>query len=82
MGVIACSRTNCRNIMCDIQLTNYNICNECYNEFVSLMGQKTLSRKEMNDAFEEFMESEKQDGFDHEKIDAESFFAPYIRNNW
>lgn len=82
MGVIACSRNNCTNIMCDIQLTDYNICSECHNEFISLMAGKILSRKDMNDAFEEFMGSEKQDGFAHEKIDAESFFAPYIRNNW
>jgi len=35
MGVLACSRKNCENIMCDRYSHNYGyICNECFEELV------------------------------------------------
>ena len=33
MGVLACDRDNCKNVMCDRYSNEYGyICNECFNE--------------------------------------------------
>lgn len=36
MGVLACNRKGCRNIMCDRYSSRYGyICNECFAELVA-----------------------------------------------
>jgi hypothetical protein len=41
MGVIACDRGNCQNIMCDRHSGGYgNLCSDCFDELVRL-GVKT-----------------------------------------
>jgi len=35
MGVLACDRRGCENIMCDRGNSDYYICNECFEELVA-----------------------------------------------
>lgn len=52
MGVMACNRAGCENILCDkYSCTHGYICNECYGE---------LASRSVPTKTEEFMESHKQ----------------------
>ena len=52
MGVLACDRKDCENIMCDRYSDDYGyICHECYDELIS-SGPTTNIKK--------FMETPKQ----------------------
>ncbi len=42
MGVISCDRPNCENILCDIHLDEFDICNECFAEFKKSVGSSYL----------------------------------------
>jgi hypothetical protein len=60
MGVLACDRSGCENIMCDKYSIDLGyICWECYNELVSSGGNP-----------KEFMDSTKEYNapYDYEKI--------------
>lgn len=51
MGVLACDRKGCKNIMCDRYSPKYGyICWECFNELLEVHSSVTIA---------EFMESEK-----------------------
>ena len=36
MGVLNCDRIDCENIMCDRMCNDFYICNECFEELVTL----------------------------------------------
>ena len=47
MGVLACNRTGCDNIMCDKHSNTYGyICNSCYNELL-LSGKNIVEFMEL-----------------------------------
>lgn len=56
MSVLACE-----NIMCDNLIRNSYICNGCLEEFKSLMRDTECEFSIMADAFDRFMDSEKQE---------------------
>lgn len=37
MGVLACDRKDCKNVMCDRFDGNHYICNECFEELCSVL---------------------------------------------
>jgi hypothetical protein len=44
MGVLACNRYDCENIMCDRYSSTYGyICNECFDELVA-SGKKNIQK--------------------------------------
>jgi len=62
MGVMACSRQNCKNIMCDRSSPIYgNICDDCFIELVGMgadvdvnafIGYKPVWRQDAYDKFD------------------------------
>jgi hypothetical protein len=73
MGVMACDRKGCNNIMCKIMTVDqeYYICNECYEEFNNHMKIKGMFKgykRELMKEIPEFMATEKKDN-DHENDD-------------
>ena len=63
MGVMACDRKNCENIMCDTLIDESYICNECKEEFkqyaVSDKSNNVQERRELIAKFRMFMQTEK-----------------------
>lgn len=61
MGVLACSRSDCDNIMCELISDEYGyICNECFEELKEfLVYRGTVNDTEGNCLIKEFMESPK-----------------------
>lgn len=59
MGVISCDRKDCENVMCDITVANKNVCNECADEFMTLMGNEPKTPSDMGREFINFMKSPK-----------------------
>lgn len=67
MGVLACDRKGCENIMCDHFSFKYGyICNECFYELKSkpwisirnfMSTQKEVSYKEHSDSWEDYINS-------------------------
>lgn len=62
MGVKACGRTNCTNIMCDrciLDGTMY-ICNACYQEFCSAKDDwpVKMTKNELKSRIRKFMKTE------------------------
>ena len=44
MGVLACDRYKCKNIMCDRHSYHYGyICNECFEELVNLGPETNIA---------------------------------------
>ena len=74
MGVMECSRKDCPNIMCDTDTSEGYICRECQTEFEELVGSEDIPRKEMNDKFKAFMNTEKGHGNPNELINVNDFF--------
>lgn len=55
MGVMACDRLGCTNILCEMYSHNHGyICKECHNEMLEKLGKTTTT-----DAINKFMASEK-----------------------
>lgn len=67
MGVLACNRANCENIMCDNMIDNQYICNECLDEFENhvVFDVTPTTEKGWLSVFNGFMKTEKtSDTFD------------------
>jgi len=63
MGVMACDRKNCENIMCDTLIDESYICNECKAEFKDhIGGERIQQRRDLIVKFREFMKTEKAFG--------------------
>jgi len=59
MGVLACDRKGCDNIMCDRLSHRYGyICNDCFEELVNRISTQE-NRGLLVTAIEEFMDSDK-----------------------
>lgn len=59
MGVLACSRYGCENIMCDLLVEGNYVCNECAAEFRVSVNDKAMPLEQLREAFKLFMASEK-----------------------
>lgn len=60
MGVNSCDRNGCTEIMCDIIIDHSQyVCRDCTDEFVNLIGDDPLPKKELHKKFLEFMETPK-----------------------
>jgi tRNA G26 N,N-dimethylase Trm1 len=71
MGVMACDRQGCDNIMCTRTIRgsrhytgSYYICDDCFRELVALKGtwRGPLAESEIVEKIAEFMETERQGG--------------------
>jgi hypothetical protein len=83
MGVLACDRKNCENIMCDniLDINNnksYYICDECLVELKVLKGNWPTSTTVANlhDLIDEFMNSAKGS---HLTVETEEEFTKILR---
>lgn len=66
MGVLACNRRGCRNIMCDRYSHEHGyICRECFNELVSLGVDTNVA---------EFMDSQKKEVHEPPRVDPYDYF--------
>ncbi len=63
MGVLACDRNGCDNIMCDILIDNRYCCGDCWAEFkekISGRGRHTVfSFEKLHEDFVSFMDTPK-----------------------
>ena len=81
MGVLACDRNGCENIMCDILVMGtYYVCEECAEEFIC----QTVLPADAGDAwvnrrFTAFMGSPKQPDLDETTQRAKDFIDSYRR---
>ncbi len=58
MGVITCDRPNCDNIMCDIRLDEFDICNQCFEEFKKSVASTYLDNdSQISHHLKTFMET-------------------------
>ncbi len=76
MGVMACNRRNCDNIMCNrtILRRKYYICDECFDELMNLkkvfiriadtQDPEIFEEESIKEGIEEFMDTEKMHYFD------------------
>ena len=85
MGVLACDRKECSNIMCDTYIEEINsyICNECQDEFVTYLNSKSLNKEQMTsyeiiEQLKVFMET-KKDTYQKESISVSEFFRHRTR---
>lgn len=74
MGVLACDRKGCDNIMCDTLIDNYYICYECKAEFESKIGDGSFSEAELFERFAGFMETRKSHHSEDKMITVDDFF--------
>lgn len=60
MGVMACDRTDCENIMCDICIAGrYYVCRDCAHEFKELCGEEPQLKSKIGEQFVQFMATPK-----------------------
>lgn len=74
MGVMACDRSGCDNVMCDLMVDNSYVCNECANEFREAVGTDQIQLGEMLVKFRQFMQSEKVCASPKNMVDVDEFF--------
>lgn len=80
MGVLACDRNDCENIMCNTCINGeYYICNECEQEFKDYLRSKNIFSPTKNELMGElhgFMKTPKMyKGYGgNEVIDVDEFF--------
>jgi hypothetical protein len=84
MGVLACSRKNCDNIMCDCYIPEIGyICYNCKDEFKEYLenkGKIDISEQEIIEELKIFMSIDKNyNYFSKDKIDIDNFFNNYNR---
>ena len=75
MGVMACGRRSCENVMCDSYIDNQYICNTCKEEFRNKVGSEDRSREKFTLAFREFMRTEKTCGYSQEIVTIDNFLG-------
>ena len=59
MGVMACDRHGCEEIMCNLCVNNKYLCSYCADEFKELIGEELMSKKDLSIKFDNFMRSKK-----------------------
>lgn len=60
MGVLACDRNDCENIMCDTYLYQHYICHDCLEEFKAKhKNDDCETREEWMEKFIAFMQTPK-----------------------
>lgn len=80
MGVLACDRNGCDQIMCDTCIEGrWYVCPDCQSEFRSIIGQSPIQRAEMLAKFESFMQSEKRCDRGSEPATVGDFFKESTR---
>lgn len=83
MGVMACYRKNCDNIMCDTYISGIGyICYDCQIEFKHYLEDRNKERLfegEIKKLLEKFMETEKISYEDEVLISPDQFFNKYTR---
>lgn len=83
MSVLACSRTNCNGIMCDVLIHGIGyICYECKNEFEKSVKGLELTEQEWMEKLKTFIETRKSDFSGHDadkKMDSSDFFHMHER---
>jgi len=64
MGVMACFRNGCNNIMCDRYSDEFGyICNDCFSELIDILMAEAKSGKNPRDVIRRFMSLEKCDTY-------------------
>lgn len=58
MGVLACDRNGCGNVMCDISIDMRYVCRECAAEFIQKVGPEHHSEDDLLERFRIFIETE------------------------
>jgi len=84
MGVLACSRSNCGNIMCDTYVDGIGyICGECRGEFKEYLDRNNLdptNEAEIKEHLSVFMETDKDAFTISEDISVDDFFNKHNRH--
>ncbi len=79
MGVLACDRYCCKNIMCDRLSHEYGyICNECFEELVESNINPDNMNFDIQGTIEDFMNSTKRSYDKHAKDYALEFFSKFF----
>jgi len=85
MSVLACSRTGCKNIMCDTFVPEIGyICDECKNEFKKYLqhdGKTHLTSQQIVEELKIFIETPKGTFINNSEIDVDSFLLKKY-NKW
>ncbi len=66
MGVLACARSDCPNIMCDLLVDGYYLCWECCEEFEKSIGLERHTHEVFIELFDQFLETLKCPEEDHD----------------
>lgn len=88
MGVMECSRNNCKSILCDTYIDGIGyICNDCQKKFKRYIALNKHNPEEMkhNDLINElkdFVEIPKDLYSEKETISVDQFFAEYTRERF
>lgn len=75
MGVKACDRVDCENVMCDRCINGYYVCSSCAEEFSLEIGDYRMTRSELSSRFRNFLGTPKtcHDGSPIEFINVQQF---------
>lgn len=60
MGVIACDRSGCENVICDNRIDGNNLCDECLAEFRRSIEGRAMPHYEMKEEFQWFLNRPKK----------------------
>lgn len=78
MGVMACSRRGCENIMCDVYINHIGyLCNHCINEFTEKYASQVTDIEQVFDLLDDFTNHSKA-YTDKEKESGESIIRRFI----
>lgn len=85
MGIKACCRKNCKNVMCDYYFEDMGyLCNSCANAFSDAMlfddesnwdGQLLISANQLNEKLKEFVQTEAPSYRDTEMLTVSQFMT-------
>jgi|JI9StandDraft_1071089.scaffolds.fasta_scaffold02429_15 hypothetical protein len=75
MGAMECARRGCRSCCCDYVIQNMYVCASCVAEFREAMSGVELSRSEMSEKFEEFMDTSVHKKYGMKIIDVDEFLG-------
>lgn len=75
MGVLACERYGCPNVMCNKLVEKRYVCNDCAAEFRESIGNKAMPIRELSKAFQTFMESEKSEYDENRIVTVDEFLS-------
>jgi len=81
MGVMSCSRSGCKSIMCDTYVNDVGyVCEECQKEFKEYLTSSVLPEGEMLRELKKFMNTEKGSFLKGEDISVNQFFRAHTRD--